>query len=286
MNNTISMSLEFERQKNARALAWTGGVATAVLLMIFFIKWAIPVKEEQPTEEYIEINLGSGDTGSGDDQPELPGDPAPAQQVAYTPPQPVTSSQEDVKDLTDENETSNDAPQIAKPVVSKPDARKVAESKTISRPSTTTPQPVAEAPRQPKAALGRTTGGNGNGGNGADTYRPGTGEGVAGGPGDQGRPGGIPNGRNYSGTPRNFGVKIMSIPNQTFEDDFNENAKVAMDIVVGENGKVSSATYQPKGSTTSDRKYIDIARRSAFKLNMGSNSGEKGTVIFNFKVKG
>lgn len=135
--------------------------------------------------------------------------------------------------------------------------------------------------------MGRTVGGNGNGGNGADTYKPGGNEGVAGGSGDQGRPGGDPNGRNYSGTPKNFGVKVLSIPNQTFEDDFNQNAKVAMDIVVGENGKVSSATYQPKGSTTSDRKYVDIARRSAFQLKLGSvDGGQKGTVIFNFKVRG
>jgi hypothetical protein len=80
---------------------------------------------------------------------------------------------------------------------------------------------------------------------------------------------------------------VLSIPNQTFEDDFNQNAKVAMDIVVDDNGKVTSATFQQRGSTTSDRKYVEIARRSAFQLKMGTvDGGQKGTVIFNFKVRG
>jgi hypothetical protein len=130
-------------------------------------------------------------------------------------------------------------------------------------------------------------GGNGNGGNGAVKYKPGGNEGIAGGNGDQGRIGGSPTGKNYTGTPRSFGVKVLSIPNQTFEDDFNQNAKVAMDIVVDENGKVTSATFQPRGSTTSESKYIEIAQRSALRLKMGnSEGGQKGTVIFNFKVRG
>ena len=83
-------------------------------------------------------------------------------------------------------------------------------------------------------------------------------------------------------------MKVLSIPNQSFEDDFNRDAKVAMDIVVDGNGKVTSATYQPRGSSTSDRKYIDIAKRSAFQLKTfgASEGGQKGTVVFNFKVKG
>jgi hypothetical protein len=226
--------------------------------------------------------------GSGKDQPQLPGDPAPAQQTAYTPPQPQRAVEESAKDV-ESDDKNDDAPPVIKPAVSKPDATKInTESKTVKTPPTTTPQPVAvQTPPRPKAVLGHTVGGNGNGGNGADTYKPGSGEGVAGGSGDQGRPGGNPNGKSYSGTPKSFGVRVLSIPNQTFEDDFNENAKVAMDIIVDDNGKVTSATFQPRGSTTSDRKYVDIARRSAFQLKMGSvDGGQKGTVIFNFKVRG
>jgi hypothetical protein len=287
MHNVLSMSATFEKQKNTQAALYTLGITGGLLLLFFLVTMTIPQTAVPQVEEFVEVNLGSGDEGFGTDQPQLPGEPAPAQEATYTPPQPTASNDEAVKDVSSDN-NEPDAPPVIKPAVSKPDATKInAESKTVKA-NNPSPQPVTTpAPPRPRAVMGRTMGGNGNGGNGADTYRPGGNEGIAGGTGDQGRPGGDPNGRNYSGTPRSFGVKVLSIPNQTFEDDFNQNAKVAMDIVVDDNGKVTSATFQPRGSTTSDRKYVDIARRSAFQLKMGSvDGGQKGTVVFNFKVRG
>jgi hypothetical protein len=93
-----------------------------------------------------------------------------------------------------------------------------------------------------------------------------------------------PNEKSYEGTPKNFGVRVKTISNETY--DFNENAKVAMDVVVDAKGKVISVTYQPRGSTTSSLQYIDIARGLAFQLELGSSDGGgKGMVVFNFKVK-
>jgi hypothetical protein len=288
MNNHLSMSADFERQKNLQASGITAAIAVALLFIFIWVKFAIPHEEVPPVDEYVEVNLGSGDQGFGSDQPLLPGDPAPAQQTSYTPPQPVQSKEEAVKDVSS-NDNSHDAPPVIKPAVSKPEATKInSESKAVKS-KATNPEPViTQAPPRPRAVLGRTVGGNGNGGNGADSYKPGGNEGIAGGNGDQGRPGGDPNGRNYSGAPRNFGVKVLSIPNQTFEDDFNQNAKIAMDIVVNGNGKVVSANYQPKGSTgTATEKMKDIARKRAFELKFPtSDEGQKGTVIFNFKVRG
>ena len=282
------MSADFERQKNLQASGITAGIAVALLFIFIWVKFAIPHEEVPPVDEYVEVNLGSGDQGFGSDQPLLPGDPAPAQQPSYTPPQPVQSNEEAVKDVSSD-ENSHDAPPVIKPAVSKPEATKINSESKVVKSKATNPQPViTQAPPRPRAVLGRTVGGNGNGGNGADSYKPGGNEGIAGGNGDQGRPGGDPNGRNYSGAPRNFGVKVLSIPNQTFEDDFNQNAKIAMDIVVNENGKVVSANYQPKGSTgTATEKMKDIARKRAFELKFPtSDEGQKGTVIFNFKVRG
>lgn len=287
MNNTIQMSAEFERQKNTKATAYTAGIAGALLLLFILVKWDLPTLPPVPTEEFIEVNLGSGDLGSGNDQPLLPGEPAPAVQEAYNPPTPVQSQVSDAKDVETDDREDNDAPVIKRPAVSKPNATKIDNDNKVVK-TTPNPQPiVTQAPPKPKAVLGRTVGGNGNGGNGAETYKPGTGEGIAGGSGDQGRPGGEPNGRNYSGAPRNFGVKVLNIPAQSFEDDFNENAKIAMDIVTDGNGKVVSANYQPRGSTTSNPQMVSIARRRAFELrNIGSGDGpQKGTVIFNFKVR-
>jgi hypothetical protein len=285
MNNAISMSAEFERQKNMQASALTAGFAGAILLLILMVKWSIPVKTERPVEEAIEINLGNSDHGSGTDQPQLPGEPAPAQQVAYTPPQPSFAREESVKDVA-ADETDHAAPAIIKPTVSKPDATKINNESKVVKASNPTPQPVVAAPAKPRAVMGRTVGGNGNGGNGADTYKPGGNEGVAGGVGDQGRVGGNPNGTSYTGTPRNLGIRTVNIPSRSFEDDFKESGTVALDIVVDENGRLSSASYQPAGSSITNRSQIEIAKRRAAELSYPKYAGGfKQRITMNFQVR-
>ena len=276
----------FEKQKNVKASAVTLATAGLLLLIMILIKWPIPVIEAAPEMEYLEVNLGNGDLGSGDDQPLLPGEPAPSQQVAYNPPVPVRSVADNAKQI-ETDDLNTDAPAIRQPATNNTTATKIDnENRTVKTKTNTSPV-VSPAPPKPRAVLGRTTGGTGNGGNGADTYKPGSGEGIAGGEGDQGRVGGVPGGKDYTGTPKNFGVRVLQISNQSFEDDFNENAKVAMEVTADANGKVTSAVFNLKNSTTNNRSMIDIAQRKAFQLKLGSSDGgQKGIVVFNFKVKG
>ena len=289
MNNSLSITADFERQKNIKALAITLCIAGALLMLFIFLRWNLPTVPPPPTQEFLEVNLGTDDFGSGKDQPLLPGEPAPAQQTAYTPPQPIKAVANDVKDVETDDREENDAPAIRKPVVAKPAATRIDDdNKTVKQTTATTPQPVTQAPPKPRAVLGRTTGSNGNGGNGADTYKPGSGEGVAGGSGDQGRPGGDPNGTNYSGQRKTFGTKVFNIPNQSFEDDFNENAKIAVEVIVDDAGKVTSAAVTARGSTgTATQSMKNTALRLARQLKFGSSEGgQKGVVVFDFKVRG
>ena len=289
MNHSVSITAEFERQKNIKALAITLGIAGVLLLLVMFLKWSMPTVPPAPTQEFLEVNLGTDDFGSGKDQPLLPGEPAPAQETSYTPPQPVKAVADNVKDVETDDREDNDAPAIKKPVVAKPNATKIDDNnKTVKPTAATTPAPVTQAPPKPRAVLGRTTGGNGNGGNGADTYKPGTGEGIAGGSGDQGTPGGNPNGTNYSGQRKTFTTKVFSIPNQSFEDDFNQNAKIAVEVTVNDAGKVTSAAVTPRGSTgTATQSMKNTALRLARELKFGSSEGgQKGVVVFDFKVRG
>ena len=285
-NNSAAMSASFEARKNTQATMITAGFAGVLLLLMFLLKQSFPVIEPPLAEEWIEINLGSSDFGFGTDQPKLPGEPAPAQQIAYNPPQQNQRENNNAKDI--EESLDKSSPAILKPDVSKKDATEInkANKPVVAK---TSPQPVVNTtPPKPKAVLGHTVGSNGIGGNGADSYQKGGNEGIAGGNGDQGKPGGDPNSKNYTGNVKNFGVKVLQISDQSFEDDFDENAKVAMDIEVDANGKVTAATYQPKGSTTSRREYVEKAKHYAFQLKTMGNSasGQKGTVIFSFKVRG
>jgi hypothetical protein len=288
MSYSIPMSDLFERQKNTKASAITAGVAGALFLVAFLLKWPVPTVPPPVVDDGIEINLGSGDEGFGSDQPKLPGDPAPAQQVAYTPPQAAPAHNEAVRDVETDDKPS-DAPVITKPANPKPDATKIdAQSKPVKATPTTQPVAATPAPPKPKAVLGRTIGGTGNGGNGADDYSRGGNQGVAGGTGDQGRPGGNPNGTAYTGVPKNFGMRVLSIPPQSFEDDFNQNAKIAVEIVVDEAGRIKSATLTSKGSTgTATPEMRNTALRLARQLKLGSSdAGQKGIVVFDFKVRG
>jgi outer membrane biosynthesis protein TonB len=278
------MTADFERQKNLQASLYTAGIAGAMLLLVFLVKFYEPIVHPPPQEEIIDINLGSSDVGSGNDQPQLPGAPAPEQQVAYTPVRETPqSSSEAVKDVEENNE--RDAPPVYKPAVTKADAKKINEETKVEKVTQTTANVTpTPAPPRPRAVMGQVRGGNGNGGNGADTYKPGTGEGQGGGPGDQGSIGGNPNGKNY--TPRRLAVRTVSIPTRSFEDDFKESGKIVLEISVDENGRLISANFQPRGSSISNRSQIEIAKRRARELSYPKYPGGfKQNIEFGFEVR-
>ena len=141
---------------------------------------------------------------------------------------------------------------------------------------------------------GSYSGGTGTGGNSQDAYNNTRNQGVAGGTGDQGRPNGNINSDNYNGNGGSgrsgvaisrglTGRAITRFP--SFEDDFNDNAKIAVDLKVDANGRVTSATYQSRGSTSSSNQLKTIALRKARELRFNPGEGESiGTVVFNFRL--
>ncbi|WP_207512748.1 hypothetical protein [Longitalea luteola] len=291
---------EFESKKNIQAGSYTALVVGLMLVIFIFVKWGMPPLPQPPMEEGIEVNLGNSDMGMGNDQPFEPGSPAPAQQQSvYVPPTRAEPAKEDVKDIeTDDKDV--DAPEIKKPPVAKPEATKVPEKEVVKSKPVNNPQPVetpAPPVRKPKATMGAVNG-TGTGGNEASTYKRGGSEGIAGGTGDQGRPGGNPDSKNYTGGGRgNSGIAIKSGLSgrmftrvYSYTDDFNENATVAVDIKVDQAGNVISASYQPRGSTTSEsffkEKAIDIVRRSKLNANPNGPEAQTGTVLVKFKVRG
>lgn len=278
------MTAEFERQKNIKASAITFGVAVALLLIMLFYKWPLPTIPPVPMQEFIEVDLGNGDPGSGTDHPLLPGEPAPAQQQAYNPPQPVESTVSDAKDVETDDRADNVAPEIRRPTVSNPTSTRIDNNNKVVK-STPVSQPVVTQPQRPRAVVptGRTLGGNGNGGNGADTYSPGTG-----GPGGTGNGNGGSGGGTGTGTgPRRLGAQVVSMPSQSFEDDFKEGGTVVLDITVDGNGKLVSAVYTARGSSLpGSSRQASIAKVKARQLRFPQiEGGFKRLYTFNFKVQ-
>ncbi|MEJ7766320.1 MAG: hypothetical protein WKF89_00810 [Chitinophagaceae bacterium] len=291
------MTPNFESRKNIRAGSYTLIICSCLLIMFFFIRWTTPAFPQPVIEEGIEVNLGSSDEGMGTDQPYEPGTPAPQEQQRYTPPKATVTENTPVKEVETNDDEKEDAPVVKKPPVPKADATKIAEKDIVKNPPVKATQPVENpvpAPRNPKAVF-KGASGTGTGGNEADSYKKGNSEGIAGGKGDQGKPGGDPNSKNYEGNggTGNSGVSISrglqgrrftSLP--SFEDEFNENAKVAINIKVDETGKVTAAAYEPRGSTTSDASLKSIATRKAMQIKFNAGSEEtSGTIIFNFKLR-
>lgn len=285
----------FESQKNWKASGYTLLICILLAILFLFVTWTLPAIPPPVVEDGIEVNLGNSDQGLGTDQPYLPGKPSPQDQEKYTPPKQTVVEKTPAKEVETDDREEN-APAVKKPPVAKPDATKIPDKDIVkNKPiKTVTPVPVpTPAPPKPKAVFHGVKG-EGNGGNDADDYKPGGNQGIAGGHGDQGQPGGDPKSNNYTGGGHgNSGVSISrglqgrrftSLP--SFTDDFNENAKVAVDIHVDASGAVIDADYQPRGSTTSEASMKAIALRKARQIKFNAGSEESvGTIIFNFRVK-
>ncbi len=291
----VNTANNFESNKNIRAGSYTLLICVCLLIIFFFVKWTTPAFPQPLIEDGIEVNLGSSNAGLGNNHPFEPGHPAPQEHQTYTPPKATVRDNTPVKEVETDDNKNDDAPAIKKPPVVTPEATKIPEKDIVKSKPAKAVLPVENSAPAPKPkAVFKGVNGTSTGGNEADTYKKGGSEGIAGGKGDQGKPGGDPNSKNYEGGGRgNSGVAISkglqgrhftSLP--SFEDEFNENAKVAVNIRVDETGKVIAATYEPRGSTTSDASLKAIASRKAMQIKF--NPGEEetsGTIIFNFKLR-
>lgn len=293
----------FESQKNTKAFTITGIVCGALIFLAFIISWTPPMEEMLAEEEGIEVNLGNSDEGSGDEQPLIPEPPAANEENVNTPPKAQQPTEQEAKE-PETNDNDKEAPDVTipKPAKPTPKTNNIPKKENTAPVRNPNPKPVAvenpkPAPPKPKFIY-KGGDGSGKGGNNADGWNNSKGQGVTGGSGDQGKINGNPNSDSYTGNggSGNSGVsiskglqgrKISKFP--SFEDDFNENAKVAVDIKVDQNGNVISVQYQPRGSTTTDTGMRNIALRKARGLKFTANpegpDTDLGTIIFNFKVK-
>jgi hypothetical protein len=294
MNNSYTMvNPAFESEKRIKATITTVVVLAIIILLAIWYKWQVPSAPQVLLQDGIEVNLGNSETGLGDIQPQLPGEPAPDQQEANIPPPANDAAAEEKNDP----ETNDNDPEPAPVVKTNPNPTKQ-NNVTPTKPSPAKPVPntLPTNPTPPKRdAKALYKGGNGSGGNNANIYNDSRNQGDRPGPGDRGKPNGNPNAGNYEGN-GGHGTSGVSISRglsgrritggQSFEDDFNQNAKIAVDITVDASGRVVRASFQPRGSTESNAamKAIAIRRAQQLKFNAGGEE-QSGTVIFNFKLK-
>lgn len=301
MTNYQSMSASFEREKNIRASLYTLGICVLLFLLFFFLQWTLPVIPPPELGEGIEVNLGNSETGLGAIAPQIPGDPSLAEDKKISPPESNTPASLQPKINTDEY-ADGDAPSINK-TKSKPANKPLIHPVTMVKKKMVEPVTnPALVETKPKAVFKGGTA-TASSGNRADSYNGVQNQGIAGGKGDQGNPNGNPNSDSYKGNAAsgnggsggNSGVSIRSgltgrkiTHYPSFEDDFNENAKVAVDITVDNSGNITQAIVNQKGTTTTNKNILAIALRKArsLKLNTAEAAEQSGTLVFNFKLHG
>lgn len=277
-----------DRNLNTKALVYTTLICAGIFMALFFFQWTLPNIPKPLLEEGIEVNLGSDETGKGNIANLVDAPLNTISQANSNPPQAAANTEPAVNPITSEY---GEVPEIAKPVSVK--------KANVNKPLPIQTPPVAIVPK-PKAlfqpASTKTMSGNSN----ADSYQPNQ-QGIIGGKGDQGKPGGNPNSDSYQGNANSGnqgranqsgvsirsgldGRRITKLP--SFEDEFNENAKVAIDIVVDPTGTVISATVNQRGTTTTNSTIRNIAIKKAKSIKLSSSTNtETGTLVFNFKLQ-
>lgn len=293
--NAAALHNPFEAEKNKKAMLYTAIVCGLFLIIAIFYTWPLQVPPVATMQDLIDVNLGNEEEGYGDVQPLVPGDPAPDNQSVQSAVAAVRPSETPSQPIAADEGNDETAAPVVK--AEKPKATAKVENKvTAEKPAKNiNPSPVVNPnPAPPKSKVPVYKGGTGTGGNGANEdngyrnqgYKPG-GTGDAGSP--DGKPdayGNSPGGKSGVSVIRGLsGRRPISFPSMT--DNFNENAKVYVDIKVDASGKVTSASIA-KGTTTSNASLRNIAVEKARQLKFpaSDNSIENGTILFNFVLKG
>ena len=239
-------------------------ISTAVIMAIVvavLLAFGYDSPDPPIPEEGVEVNIGDSDFGSGND-------PAPSSKASsYTPP----AAQNRV--VTQNTESSVSMPSNT-------------HQGTVTNPvAQEQPQVENKEPEINRNALftGRRNQSN-QGGAGSEGQSTGT--------GNQGSPNGTPGSSNYSGnggSGGNYSLKgrnAVTLPAPDYNS--NQQGTVVIAIWVDQQGRVTRAEYQPKGSNTSNGYLVNQARSAALKarFNASSNAPEeqKGTITYIFQI--
>lgn len=287
---------EFEAEKNKKALLYTAFVCAAFLVFAFFYTWKMVKPVAQTDMDLIEINIGNDMEGFGDIQPLVKGDRAPDEQSMAPMHQNQQGMDVPARQVIADEDGDPEAATVVRNEKAEPAAREINRESSARSARAVNPSPVTNpnpAPPRPKTVY---SGGTGTGGNNPDEdnayrnqgYKPG-------GTGDMGSPdgkpdsyGNSPGGRSGGGISISRGLtgrRVVSFPNM--KGDFNENAKVYVDIVVNAAGRVTTANIG-RGTTTANATLRNIAIRKAQELKFNpttSGNNESGTMLFQFVLE-
>lgn len=294
---------EFRNRKTIVSVTITVLVHALILLFLIFTILHTPVPPFEDDAGGMSVNYGTDETGVGDIQPftyspgptetQTKAASAPAQED-NTPEQVLTQDVEEsdvVVPKNDDKPKPKPKQKVNKKALYKPSAHPV-ETTT----NTTTTAPVAEAPPQPKADPNALFHKGAYG-----TPNNSKGDGTGGAQGDQGKPNGDPNSRNYlgdggdgngpgSGPGKGGGFSLkgrkkMGLP---APNNCSNRGRVVIGIKVDRTGKVVEAVFKRFESTVFDEcnknNALNAARRATFNADPNAPEIQEGTITYIYKV--
>lgn len=299
---------KFENKKRVSAFFITATLHGLILLWLLFtiLRTPIPPFEDNAGGMGMEVNFGTTETGMGEEASEVLEENINTPEVVNAT-QPITSNEESVDESLTQEIEENDI------VIKKEEPKKEVVTKTeVKQPiketnvTPTNETPVKETPKVNERALFTGKKGNNNNPNN---------QGNAGGTGNQGNPNGSLTSKGYTGNGGSGngngegsgngigdgigsgsgpgigyslgGRKHIALPKP--EESSQATGIVVVRVKVNQKGAVIEATYQSKGSTTTNSGLINAAvaaaKKAKFEPDDTALEFQLGSITYNFKVQ-
>lgn len=261
----------------------------ALLLLIAFLP-LMTYQDPPPEKEGILVNFGAPDQGSGDDRPMTEQD----QEVDPAPPT-AEDIPEEEQEQKEEAEASRLKPEEKMLTDQESDVKIKKQAEKAREQSEAEKKAEAEARRKQQEEAARKAK--------QEEYEKskskfseafkGSGKGETSKPGSQGDPNGDPDSDILEGISTGKGKIGGGLSNRgvvyepPIKDQSQKTGRVVMRVCVNKEGKVISAEYTQKGSTTTDSDLKRIAKNAAEKFTFSEGELEKqcGDITIDFKVQ-
>ena len=307
---------ELKTSASGRRNGVLGTIMVHLMLFGFLVLVGFSIPAPPETEEGILVNFGTGETGIGDIEPSPPAlkveSSAPPVKEVTSPPPSASKPVVKAKEAPLLSQNSEEAPAVKKPdpEAAKRKLEKIEADKKIKeereaereakRKEDAEKKRIAAEQQRESDIMNRTKNALANSQNRGTTS---TGEGIAGGPGNQGDPNGSINskvrgvgsglgdkgtGTGAKGISYNLeGRGFQALPQPKY--DYQGEGRVVVEVSVDRSGKVVQATPGTKGSTTLDDYLLRVAKEAAlgarFQVKRDAPAIQKGTITYNFKLK-
>lgn len=277
-------------EQNKKKGMVTSVIIHSLLLLLLLIPFL--TQPEIIQTEGILVALGDPDAGSDD---------LPVEEVEnVSAPTPAPSPSNEIENITSKSKADeapikvpDKKPEKNKPTIAKneSDAKAKAQAEADAKAKVERDKIAAEKARAEKEAAEKAAAAANQKKKYSDLL--GKGKGNNNSSGNQGTNAGDPDGKALEGISKGTGRVGGGLAGRgvqyapTFTDNSQKTGKVSLAICVNSTGKVVSADFTQKGSTTSDSYLIDLAKKTAMKYRFSASDADSqcGTVTIDFKVQ-